>query len=63
MEAMEMTLEEQKQVAIDHYIVLLRIKAGEKAENKVLNQEIEIAKLKLSIFAVDFSEIEKLFQG
>lgn len=56
-----MTLEEQKQVAIDHYIVLLRIKAGEKAENKVLDQEIEIAKIKLSTFSIDLSKIEKMF--
>lgn len=56
-----MTLEEQKQVAIDQYIVLLRIKAGEKAENKVLDQEIEIAKVKLSIFGVDLSSIEEMF--
>lgn len=58
---MEMTLEEQKQVAIDHYIVLLRIKADEKAENKALDREIEIAKVKLSAFSLDLSKIEKMF--
>lgn len=59
----EMTVEEQKQVAIDQYIILLRIKAGEKAENKVLEQEIEIAKVKLSTFAVDLNSIEKIFSA
>lgn len=57
----EMTLEEQKQVAIDNYINLMRIKAEEKAENKELERQIKIAKLKLSTFAIDLSEIEGMF--
>ncbi len=52
----EMTLEEQKQIAIDNYINLMRIKAEEKAENKELERQIKIAKLKLSTFAIDLSE-------
>lgn len=57
----EMTLEEQKQIAIDNYINLMRIKAEEKAENKELERQIKIAKLKLSTFAIDLSEIEAMF--
>lgn len=57
----EMTLEEQKQNAIEYYVNLLRIKADEKAENKELDRQIEIAKIKLSTFSIDFSTLEKMF--
>lgn len=57
----EMTLEEQKQIVIDNYINLMRIRAEEKAENKELERQIKIAKLKLSTFSIDFSEIESMF--
>ena len=57
----DMTLEEQKQIAIDNYVNLMRIKAEEQAENKELERQIKIAKLKLSTFANDLSEIEQLF--
>ena len=60
-ESQEMTLEEQKQVAIDNYINLIRIKAEEKAENKELERQIKIAKIKLSTFSIDLTEIEKMF--
>ena len=60
-ENQEMTLEEQKQVAIDNYINLMRIKAEEKAENKELERQIKIAKIKLSTFSIDLTEIEKMF--
>lgn len=56
-----MTLEEQKQIAMDTYINLMRIKAEEKGENKELERQIKIAKWKLSTFAVDLSEIEQMF--
>lgn len=56
-----MTLEEQKQAAIDNYVNLMRIKADEKAENKELERQIKIARLKLSTFAIDLSEIEAMF--
>ena len=56
-----MTLEEQKQMAIDNYVNLMRIKADEKAENKELDRQLKIAKLKLSTFAIDLSEIETMF--
>ena len=57
----DMTLEEQKQIAIDNYVNLMRSKAEEQAENKELERQIKIAKLKLSTFAIDLSEIEQLF--
>lgn len=57
----EMTLEEQKQNAIDYYVNLMRIKADEKAENKELDRQIEIARIKLSTFSIDFSTLEKMF--
>ena len=56
-----MTLEEQKQIAIDAYVNLMRIKAEQTEENKELERQIKIAKLKLSTFAIDLSEIEKMF--
>lgn len=57
----EMTLEEQKQIAIDAYVNLMRIMAEEKAENKELERQIKIARLKLLAFAIDLSEIENGF--
>lgn len=57
----EMTLEEQKQIAIDYYINLMRIKSDEKSENRELDRQIKIAKMKLSTFAIDLSEIEEMF--
>ena len=61
MEIMETTLEEQKQAAIDNYVNLMRIKADEKAENKELERQMKIAKIKLSTFSIDLSEIEGMF--
>lgn len=57
----EMTLEEQKQNTIEYYVNLLRIKADEKSENKELERQIEIARIKLSTFSIDFSILEKMF--
>ena len=57
-----MTLEEQKQAAIDNYVNLMRIKAEEKAENKELERQIKIAKIKLSTYSIDLTEIEKSFE-
>lgn len=57
-----MTLEEQKQVAIDYYINLMRIKEAEQGENKELDRQIKIAKLKLSTFAVDLASVNTVFE-
>ena len=54
----EMTLEEQKQVAIDYYVNLMRIKAAQTSENKELDYQIKVAKVKLSTFSIDISELE-----
>lgn len=61
MEVTEMTLEEQKQAAIDNYVNLMRIKSDEKGENRELERQLKIAKLKLSTFAIDLSELEEMF--
>ena len=53
-----MSLEEQKQVAIDYYVNLMRIKAHETGENKELDYKIRIVRLKLSTFSIDVSELE-----
>ena len=53
-----MTYEEQKQLAIDKYVDLMRIKAHETGENKELDYQIKVAKIKLQNFAVDYSELE-----
>lgn len=53
-----MTLEEQKEVAINRYVDLMRIKACETAENKELDYQIKIAKVKLTAFGIDISELE-----
>ncbi len=56
-----MTLEEQKQIAIDNYVNLMRIKTNQTSENKELDRQLEIAKIKLSIFSIDFSKLETMF--
>lgn len=53
-----MTLEEQKEVAINRYVDLMRIKAHETGENKELDYQIKVAKVKLSSFGIDYSELE-----
>ncbi len=53
-----MTLEEQKQVLIDAYVNLMRIKSFQKEENKELEYQIKVAKAKLSNYSVDISQFE-----
>lgn len=52
------TLEEQKQVAIDYYVNLMRIKANQTSENKELDYQIRVAKIKLSTFSINISGLE-----
>ena len=54
----DMALEEQKQVAIDYYVNLMRIKAAQTSENKELDYQIKVTKVKLSTFSIDISELE-----
>ncbi len=53
-----MTDSEQRQAAIDMYVSLMRIKAYETGENKELDYQIKVAKLKLSVFSIDVSDLE-----
>ncbi len=54
----DVTLEEQKEVAINRYVDLMRIKSYEKGENKELDYQIKVARIKLSSFGIDYSELE-----
>lgn len=53
-----MSLEEQKEAAINRYVDLMRIKAHETGENRELDYQIKVAKVKLAIFGIDYSELE-----
>ena len=53
-----MTLEEQKQVLIDTYINLMRIKKHQKEVNEELEYQIKTTKVKLSNFSIDISQLE-----
>ena len=55
-----MALEEQKQILIDTYINLLRIKAAETGTNKELDIQIQVAKIKLTSYSIDTADIEKM---
>ncbi len=53
-----MSLEGQKEVATNRYVDLMRIKAHETGENKELNYQIKVAKVKLASFGIDYSDLE-----
>ena len=53
-----MALEEQRQAAIMTYVNLMRIKAHETGENKELEYQIKVAKIKFQSFGIDYSELE-----
>ncbi len=53
-----MTLEEQKQILIDKYIDLMRIKKCQIGENQELEYQIKTTRVKLSSFGIDFSQLE-----
>ncbi len=56
-----MSFEEQKQLAIDKYTDLLRIKSAEQGENVELEKQLVLAKVKLQTLAVDVSALENIF--
>jgi hypothetical protein len=58
-----MTEQEVKQMLIDNYANLLRIKAAETAVNKELEIQIQIAKIKLASYSISTSEIEQMILG
>ena len=53
-----LTLEEQKQILIDAYINLMRIKKVQKELNEELEYQIKTTSVKLSTFGIDISELE-----
>ncbi len=53
-----MTLEEQKQILIDTYINLMRIKKCQKEVNEELEYQIKTTKVKLSNFSIDTAQLE-----
>ena len=53
-----LTLEEQKQILIDAYINLMRIKRVQKEVNEELEDQIKTTRVKLSTFGIDISELE-----
>lgn len=56
-----MNLQEMRRVDIEIYSMLCRIKASEKAENKQLDYEMSIQRIKLESYGnVDTSEIKLL---
>jgi hypothetical protein len=59
----DMTEEEIKQVLIDNYTNLLKIKAAEKGENKELEIQLETTKMKLSSYSIDTARLEKIILG
>ena len=52
------TLEEQRQAAIMNYVNLMRIKACETGTNKELDYQIKVARVILSNFGIDISELD-----
>lgn len=58
-----MNLQEMRRVDIEIYSMLCRIKASEKAENKQLDYEMSVQRMKLESYGnVDISEIEKIIE-
>ncbi len=55
-----MTEQEVKQMLIDNYINLLRIKAAETAGNRELDIQLEVMKIKLTSYSIDTADIEKM---
>lgn len=53
-----MAEEEVKQTLIDRYVMLLQIKADEKAENEMLEIQLAVTKIKLSSYNIE--SLEKL---
>ena len=55
--------QEIKQTLIDNYINLLRIKAAETGQNKELDVQLEVVKIKLSSYNIDTSKLEEDILG
>ena len=55
--------QEIKQTLIDNYINLLRIKAAETGQNKELDVQLEVVKIKLASYNIDTSKLEEDILG
>jgi hypothetical protein len=58
-----MSEQEMKQILIDNYTNLLRIKAAETAENRELDIQLEVVKIKLTSYSIDTAGIERMILG
>lgn len=54
----EMTLDELKQITIDYYVNLQRIKKADTAGNPELEYQLRVVKNKLSSLGIPFEEYE-----
>lgn len=52
-----MTLDELKQIAIDNYVNLMRIKKAEKAGNEELEYQIKVATTKLNALGIPLDNL------
>lgn len=52
-----MTIEELKQIAIDNYVNLLRIKKSEKSVNEELDYQLKISITKLNALGISVEEL------
>lgn len=55
----EMTLGELKQIAIDTFVNLMRIKKFQKETNPELEYQIKVAKTKLQALSIPTEDLEK----
>lgn len=58
MEVMEMTLDELKQVTIDYYVNLQRIKKADTGNNPELEYQLRVVKNKLASLGIPSEEYE-----
>ncbi|MCI8859087.1 MAG: hypothetical protein HFI71_06105 [Lachnospiraceae bacterium] len=58
MEVMEMTLDELKQITIDYYVNLQRIKKADTGNNPELEYQLRVVKNKLASLGIPSEEFE-----
>ena len=54
----EMTLDELKQITIDYYVQLLRIKKVQQEENPEFEYQLKVQKNKLASLGINISDFE-----
>ena len=57
-----MTLDELKQINIDFYVNLLRIKKAEQAENSELDYQILVQETKLQTLGISTLDLKKIIE-